>query len=137
MARILYVEDKPIARLAYATAFEMAGHEVTACPNYFVAKRVLAQQNAPYDLVVTDGRYEGDSRFGKRSMREGSLCLLADLKAAGAIVPVAILSMEPKDFLPDNLPPECLRPVAFYSKTEIDYYAMAAEVPKLLQMRPE
>lgn len=136
MARILYVEDKSPARLAYSVAFEMAGHEVTACANYFAAKRALAN-SAPFDLVVTDGRYEGDGRFGKRSLREGSLCLLADLQVTGLKLPVAILSMEPKDFLPGNLPPECLRPVAFYSKTEIDYHAMAAEVPKLLQMRPE
>lgn len=136
MARILYVEDKSPTRMAYSVAFELAGHEVTACGNYFAAKRALANA-AAFDLVVTDGRYEGDNRFGKRSLREGSLCLLADLKTAGANVPVAILSMEPKDFLPGNLPAECLRPVAFYSKTEIDYHAMAAEVPKLLQMRPE
>ncbi len=137
MARILYVEDKSITRLAYSTAFEMAGHEVTACANYFAAKRVLAKQQTPFDLVVTDGRYEGDNRFGARSEREGSLCLLADLKTAGATMPVAILSMEPKDFLPAKLPPECLRPVAFYGKTEIGYHAMAAEVSKLLQLRPE
>jgi len=137
MARILYVEDKPISRQAYSVAFEMAGHEVTACDNYFSAKRVLEQQGAAFDLVVTDGRYDGDSRFGNRSRREGSLCLLADLKAADIKLPVAILSMEPKDFLPGNLPAECLRPVAFYSKTRIDFHAMAAEVPKLLQMRPE
>lgn len=132
MARILYVEDNGITRLAYSTAFRLAGHEVTACENYYAAKRVL-DRDTTFDLVITDGRYDNDQRFPGQG-RDGCLSLLADIKAMHATMPVAILSMEPADFQPEKLPEACLRPIALYSKTKIDYYAMAEEIPKLLKL---
>ncbi len=132
MASILYVEDKAIYRVPYAMAFRQAGHEVTACENYFAAKRVL-DKGVQFDLIITDGRYTGDERFPTRK-RDGSLSLLADLKAQGSTTPVAILSMEPEDFTPKVLPLECQRPVAFYSKTQTGYQAMASEIPRLLKL---
>lgn len=133
MARILYVEDNGITRLAYGTAFKLAGHEVTTCADYFAARRVLSHDRA-FDLVVTDGRYESDQRF-PQFKREGCLSLLADLKAMDAKMPVVVLSMEPSDFTPDKLPPECLRPAALFSKCrETDHVAFARKVPELLRL---
>jgi len=137
MARILYVEDSIDYRMGYASAFEAAGHEVTACANYFVARQILeTESHKNFDLIVTDGRYPGDRRFGGRSEREGSLSLLSDLQRMGATLPVAILSTNPRPFKPGKLPEGCATPVAYYRKSRTSFAAMAAEVPKLLQARP-
>ncbi len=133
MARILYVEDNGITRACYGVAFKLAGHEVTACPDYFAARRVL-NHDRQFDLIITDGRYESDQRF-PNFKREGCLSLLADLKAMDAKMPVVILSMEPSDFTPEKLPPECLRPAALFSKcVETDHMAFARKLPDLLKL---
>ncbi len=135
MARILYVEDDATHRKFHVEAFMAAGHEVTACANYFEAQQALKGDLAkpkPFDIIVSDGQYPGDGkRFttGTHHKYEGSACLLHDHKLLGLKAPVVVLSGAP-EFLESNpYPSQCTRPLHILHKLDYRPRQVAANIP--------
>jgi DNA-binding NtrC family response regulator len=54
MARILVVDDEPLARDLIKRRLERDGHTVDTAENELVAQKMISEADPPYDVVVTD-----------------------------------------------------------------------------------
>lgn len=139
MAKILYVEDDGGLRKFYTMAFAAAGHDVTACHDYKSAQQALSgalQRQQSFDLIVSDGQYPGDTRFKKGvyadSDRNGSACLLHDVKLLQLPIPVAVVTLQPDFYRKNPYPAVCRAPDHIFNKMEFTAKRLAAAVPALL-----
>ena len=80
MSRILLVDDDPNTLASLARAFRLEGHEATVCDN---ADRALDLARAhKFDMILSDVVMPG----------KNGIELLADLKTAGVVTPVVMIS---------------------------------------------
>jgi two-component system nitrogen regulation response regulator NtrX len=80
MSRILLVDDDPNTLASLARAFRLEGHEATVCDN---AERALDLARAhKFDMILSDVVMPG----------KNGIELLADLKTAGVVTPVVMIS---------------------------------------------
>jgi DNA-binding NtrC family response regulator len=79
-AKILIVDDEANTLASLSRAFRLAGHEAVVCDN---AERALElAQTQPFDLILSDVVMP----------RRDGLLLLEDLKTAGVVAPVVMMS---------------------------------------------
>src|SRR3954469_6362996 len=79
-ADILIVDDEPNTLASLSRAFRLAGHEATVCDN--AAKALELAKATDFDLILSDVVMPA---------RDG-LALLEDLKKAGIMAPVVMMS---------------------------------------------
>src|SRR5438270_9415203 len=79
-ARLLIVDDDANTLASLSRAFRLAGHEATVCDNAQRALEILKQEQ--FDLIFSDVVMPA----------KDGLSLLADIKAAGVLTPVVMMS---------------------------------------------
>ena len=79
-AKILIVDDEANTLASLSRAFRLAGHEAVVCDN--AARALELAQTQPFDLILSDVVMP----------RRDGLALLEDLKTAGVIAPVVMMS---------------------------------------------
>ncbi|HTB95420.1 MAG TPA: sigma-54 dependent transcriptional regulator [Terracidiphilus sp.] len=79
-ANILIVDDEANTLASLSRAFRLAGHEASVCDN--AARALELAKSQPFDLILSDV---------VMPKRDG-LSLLEDLKAAGVVAPVVMMS---------------------------------------------
>ncbi|MEO8596204.1 MAG: sigma-54 dependent transcriptional regulator [Candidatus Solibacter sp.] len=80
MAHLLIVDDDQSTLASLARAFRLAGHEATVCDNAARALELVKSQ--PFDMMLSDVVMPG----------KDGLALLEDLRAAGILLPVVMIS---------------------------------------------
>jgi len=79
-AKILIVDDEANTLASLSRAFRLAGHEAVVCDN--AARALEVAQTQPFDLILSDVVMP----------RRDGLALLEDLKTAGVMAPVVMMS---------------------------------------------
>jgi len=79
-AKILIVDDEANTLASLSRAFRLAGHEAVVCDH--AARALEVAQSQPFDLILSDVVMP----------RRDGLALLEDLKAAGVVTPVVMMS---------------------------------------------
>ena len=80
MSRLLLVDDDPNTLASLARAFRLEGHEATVCDNADRALELARSQK--FDMILSDVVMPG----------KNGIELLGDLKAAGVVTPVVMIS---------------------------------------------
>src|SRR5256885_9138267 len=80
MSRLLLVDDDPNTLASLARAFRLEGHDATVCDNADRALELARTQK--FDMILSDVVMPG----------KNGIDLLADLKTAGVVTPVVMIS---------------------------------------------